>query len=92
MSELIRNTQKLMSIERYLSVNGFKNTTYVVSCITSDFLQSKNLPFSTFNKRYKGIYTAALKNSNLVNANFRCFKNWLKLQNYPDKFYYNNCL
>lgn len=77
MSNLQRKTNACYGIECWLRTVGFKTTTKTVSDITSKFLKSKNLPYTKFNPKYKGLFTAAICNAQSVQEHFKEFKNFV---------------
>lgn len=81
MRNLQRRTNSLYGIENWLRSQGIKTTTKNVSDITANFLKSKGLPYTKFNQRYKGLFTAAVCNADSVQENFKEFKQFV-LDNY----------
>ena len=74
MSNLQRLTTASYGIECWLRKQGLKSTTKFVSDITAEFLKFKKLPYSKFNPRYKGLFTANIANATLVQEHFEEFK------------------
>ncbi len=74
MSNLQRLTNASYGIERWLRSQGLKATTKSVSDITASFLKHKNLPYTKFNPRYKGLFTANIANASAVQEHFEEFK------------------
>lgn len=74
MSNLQRLTTASYGIECWLRKQGLKSTTKFVSDITAEFLKFKKLPYSKFNPRYKGLFTANITNATLVQKHFEEFK------------------
>ena len=81
MSNLKRKTKACYDIECWLRSQGLKDTTKAVSEITASFLKSKGLPYTKFNKRYKGLFNASICNAESVKDNFSEFKKFV-LENY----------
>lgn len=77
MSNLQRMTSACYGIECWLRSQGLKVTSKSVSDITAAFLKSKKLPYTKFNPRYKGLFTAAICNAELVQENFKDFKQFV---------------
>ena len=77
MSNLQRKTNACYGIESWLRSQELKVTTKTVSDITADFLKSKRLPYTKFNPKYKGLFTASICNAELVQANFKEFKRFV---------------
>lgn len=77
MSNLQRMTNACYGIECWLISQGLKVTNKTVSEITADFLKSKKLPYAKFNPRCKGLFTAAICNAELVQENFKDFKQFV---------------
>lgn len=77
MSNLQRLTNSSYGIECWLRSQGLKVTTKTTSDITAKFLKHKGLPYTKFNPRYKGLFTANVSNSPLVQEHFLEFKNWV---------------
>lgn len=84
MSNLQRCRSACFGIEVWLSDKGIKTTTKTVSDITAAFLKQKGLPYQKFNKRYKGLYTADVRNALVVQAHFGNFTNFV-IKNYIEK-------
>lgn len=78
MSNLQRKRNICYGIECYLRKMGFRTTTKSVSNITAEFLKSRNLPYTKFNPRYKGLFTADIANAELVSEHFEEFKLFIK--------------
>lgn len=78
MSNLQRLTRASYGIECYLRSKGLKSTTKFVSDITAAFLKSKKLPYTKFNRRYKGLFTANICNAELVQEHFKEFKQFVE--------------
>lgn len=70
-----------MKIEKWLKDNNYKATTKTISDMTADFLKHKGLPYTRFNNRYKGLFTANLHNSETVLEYYDEFKQYV-LTNY----------
>ncbi len=77
MSNLQRLTNASYGIECWLRKQGLKSTTKFVSDITADFLKSKKLPYTKFNPRYKGLFTANIANAELVQEYFKEFQQFV---------------
>lgn len=77
MSNLQRKTNACFGIETWLRSQGLKVTKKTVSDMTAEFLKSKNLPYTKFNPRYKGLFTAAICNAELVQENWNEFKEFV---------------
>lgn len=77
MSNLQRLTTASYGIECWLRKKGLKSTTKFVSDITAEFLRSKKLPYTKFNSRYKGLFTANIVNAPLVQEYFEEFKKFV---------------
>ena len=77
MSNLQRLTNQSYKIECYLRSKGLSSNTKFVSNITANFLKSKNLPYTKYNPRYKGLFTANIQNAHLVIDNFEEFKTFV---------------
>jgi hypothetical protein len=84
MSNLQNKTRACYGIENWLRNQGLKVTTKTVSDITAKFLKSKGLPYTKFNPRYKGLFTAAICNADSVQDNFKDFKLFV-IENYINK-------
>lgn len=78
MSNLQRMTNASYGIECYLRSKGLKSNTKFTSDITAAFLKSKKLPYTKFNKRYKGLFTANICNAELVQEHFEEFKQFVE--------------
>lgn len=78
MSNLQRLTNMSYGIECYLRSKELKSTTKFVSDITANFLKSKGLPYTKFNGRYKGLFTANICNAELVQEHFEEFKQFVE--------------
>ena len=81
MSSLKNMQRACAGIEIWLSNQGLETSTRGVSIITAKFLKSKGLPYTKFNKRYEGLYTADIKNAISVQKHFKEFKEFFK-ENY----------
>ena len=81
MSNLQRRTNSCYGIECWLRSKGLKTTTKFVSDVTASFLKSKGLPYTKFNQRYRGLFTAAVCNADAVQENFKEFKAFV-IKNY----------
>jgi hypothetical protein len=77
MSNLQRKTNACYGIECWLRSQGLVVNTRTVSEITADFLKSKKLPYTKFNPKYKGLFTASICNAELVQENFKEFKKFV---------------
>jgi hypothetical protein len=77
MSNLQRLTNASYGIECWLRSQGLKTTTKTVSDITAAFLKQKGLPYTKFNPRYKGLFTANISNASLVQEHFKEFKSYV---------------
>ena len=77
MSNLQRKTNACYGIECWLRSQGFKVTKKTVSDITSEFLKSKGLPYTKFNRRYKGLFHAGICNAESIQENFTEFKKYV---------------
>lgn len=84
MSNLQRCTNACYGIERWLDSKGIKVTTKTVSDITASFLKFKGLPYTKFNPRYKGLYTASVCNAPKVQEHFSEFTNFV-IERYINK-------
>lgn len=78
MSNLQRMTNASYGIEKYLRSKGLKSNTAFVSKITANFLKSKGLPYTNYNPRYKGLFTANICNAELVQEHFKEFKQFVE--------------
>ena len=78
MSYLQRKTTACYGIERYLDKKGIKPTKKTVSIITARFLEFKNLPFTEYNPKYRGLNHAGICNAELVQEHFSDFKKWVE--------------
>lgn len=74
MSNLQRRANAAYGVESYMRRMGLKTTEKTVGDITADFLKSKGLPFTRFNPKYKGLFTASICNAELVQEHFDEFK------------------
>lgn len=83
MSNLQRLRNTSYGIECWLRSQGLKVTTKSVSNITAAFLKSKSLPYTKFNPRYKGLFTADIYNATLVSEHFKEFKEFF-INNYTN--------
>ena len=81
MSNLQRLTNACYGIECWLRKQGIKPTKKTVSNLTAAFLKSKGLPYTKFNPRYKGLFTAAVCNAELVQKHWEEFKEFVINQN-----------
>lgn len=77
MSNLQRKTRASYGIECFLRKQGIKATTKNVSDLTAKFLKEKGLPYTKFNPRYKGLFTANICNAESVQENFKEFRDWV---------------
>ena len=77
MSNLQILTNKSYKIECYLRSKGLPSNTSYVSNITAKFLKSKNLPYTSYNHKYKGLFTANIQNAPLVIEHFEEFKTFV---------------
>lgn len=77
MSNLQRLTTASYGIECWLRKQNLKSTTKFVSDITAEFLKSKKLPYTKFNPRYKGLFTANIANVALIQEHFEEFKEFV---------------
>lgn len=77
MSNLQRKTSASYDIEKFLRNKGLKQSTSFVSKITASFLKSKGLPYTNYNPRYKGLFTANICNAELVQEHFKEFKDFV---------------
>lgn len=84
MSNLQRRTTQSYGIECWLRKQGLKSTTKFVSDVTAEFLKSKQLPYTKFNPRYKGLFTANIANAELVQQHFEEFKQFIN-NNYVER-------
>ncbi len=78
MSNLQRRTNASYGIECWLRKEGLKSNTAFVSKLTAEFLKSKGLPYTNYNPRYKGLFTANVCNAELVQEHFKEFKEFVK--------------
>ena len=74
MSNLQRLTNLSYGIECWLRKQGLKSNTAFVSKLTAEFLKSKKLPYSNYNPKYKGLFTANIANAELVQEHFKEFQ------------------
>lgn len=77
MSNLQRKTNSCYGIECWLRKQNLKVTTKTVSDITAAFLKSKRLPYTKFNPKYKGLFTADICNAEAVSEHFDEFKQFV---------------
>ena len=77
MSYLQRKAIAAHGIHTWLRKQGFKTTVKTVSDITAEFLKSKSLPYSKFNRAYKGLNTADLCNAEHVQEYWNEFKQYV---------------
>ena len=74
MSNLQRLTNASYGIECWLKKQGLKSNTAFVSKLTAEFLKFKKLPYSNYNPKYKGLFTANIANAELVQEHFKEFQ------------------
>lgn len=77
MSNLQRKTNASYGIECWLRKQGLKSNTAFTSKLTAEFLKSKGLPYTNYNPRYKGLFTANIRNAELVQEHFDEFKKFV---------------
>lgn len=78
MSNLQRLRNICYRIEKYLTSKGIKPTVKNTSKLTAEFLKSKGLPYTKWNPRYKGLFTADICNCEEVSKNFEEFKSFIE--------------
>lgn len=77
MSWIKTKTNYSRGVKIYLEKRGWEiNSSRVLNKIMVNFLKKYNLPYTTWNKRYKGLNTADLMNAVTVQDNFELFKEW----------------
>jgi len=91
MSNLQRMANASYGIEKYLRSKGLKSNTAFVSKITAKFLKSKGLPYTNYNPRYKGLFTANICNAVSVQENFEEFKQFVEETIINSKDKQENC-
>lgn len=78
MSNLQRKVTACYGVECYLRKHGIKVTKKSVSNITADFLKSIGQPYTKFNPRYKGLFSADVCNAETVQEHFTKFCDYVK--------------
>lgn len=79
MSDLQRKTNYSYGITNFLLKQGFNvsGSGYKQNKIMVKFLKGKGLPYKHWNWRYKGLNTADLFNSEIIQEHWEEFKNWV---------------
>jgi len=74
MSNLQNKTTACYGIECWLRKQDVKITNKTVGDLTAEFLKSKGLTYQKHNPRYKGLFTAGVRNAEQVQEHFEDFK------------------
>lgn len=80
MSFIQRKIIAANGVRKFLEKKGVTVSSRKIAKITGEFLKYKNLPYVTWNNRYKGINTADLINSIAVQEHWNEFVNWYNQQ------------
>jgi spore coat polysaccharide biosynthesis protein SpsF (cytidylyltransferase family) len=76
MSNLQRKATACYGIECFLRKQGVDVTRKTVTDITIKFLKHKGLPYTKYNPRYKGLFTADICNAESVQEHWEEFREW----------------
>lgn len=82
MSRMQRILNSAHGVREFLNKKGYdvSGRGHKMNDILVEYLKEKKLPYVKYNKRYKGVYSADVKNSLTIQEDWQSFANWVHKQ------------